>query len=593
MEVDMKNITAKWCIYAALVLTLPGCGNSGGGGGNIQKNQNNGKVIEIDVPAVTILGDITLNGGAFPDNQYTSGIISLLDTDNNQTPLTETYNGNYVASVVKGDYEALYDLKQGAGTVPSNKNQSISSGISLLIDQPFDINVTAYLVRFVFTLDGSPFPVTEYDDAVFYLQLQGSSERILLGNSHSPVDSAWFMAGTYDVIYELETGGSQVPVNQNAVVATVVIDDMTSGINVDVKTVDLRFNATLDGSPFPVSQYAYGLFKLTNSAGDIAELGESYNLPLDVKVIEGTYDVIYSYSQGANLPVNSAAVLANDVQVNSANAAQNINILTALITPQYTLDGGAFPVSEYQDAEIFLRGPTDKDTMLIGNTHDANPADVRIVRGNYDVIYRHETGDEVPINSNAIVQNGKVLNADQVLAVDVNSVTITGTFTLNGGNFPGVVYQAAEFYLKRKNSTDEFLLGLSYAGNGTARLIPGTYDVIYKYVQGNELPQNSENTVMADVLLDTTKSIRIDVNATKIAPVFTLNGGPFAVNVNEVGEFYLHGPTGLDRVYIGHSFPDNEALYVINGGYDVQYEYVQGSDIPVNSRMRIDTIQIP
>lgn len=582
-------------VSVGLILVLSACTNDDNPNNVIVNNDNdqdNATVFEIDVPAAQVDGTFSLNGGAFPVSQYQHGLISFADTDNNQTLLSETYNGGYDVFVVKDEYSTLYSLVQGAGTLPSNKSETVSSNHTINVDQMLDIDVISVSVRFQFTLDGVPFPATEYDDAVFYLQSQGGGERIVLGNSHGPIDPALLMPGTYDVIYELETGGSQVPVNQNAIVATEVIDNTTPGVTVDVKTIDFRFSATLDGGAFPVSQYEHGRFMLINSAGDVAELGKSYELPFTVKVIEGNYDIVYSYVDGTDVPVNMEAVVASNIDINTANPAQSLDILTALITPQYSLDGGAFPVSEYQDAQILLRGFTDNDIMVLGNTHDANPVAVKVVRGDYDVIYSHETGDQVPLNSNFVAQTDKALNADQDLAIDISSVNITGTFTLNGGDFPASAYEEAEFYLSGADPDDVILLGFSFEGSGTVQIISGTYDVIYKHVDGSAIPQNSENTIMAGVLLNTSQNIGINVDSTSIKPVFTLNGGPFPESGYENADLYLHGTTAADRVFLGRSYLDNEALKVINGTYGVFYEYEQGSSIPVNSRALVDNIDI-
>ena len=310
-------------VAAGLMLMLSGCGSD---------NDENTQVIAIDVLAANIEGQFSLNGGDFPVSQYEHGIISMADTDGNPAMLSETYNGEYAVMLVQGDYTDHYSVVQSGGNVPVNKGETISGNHSVQIDQVHDVEVTAPSVRFQFTLNSMPFPATEYDDGNFYLQSQTGGEAFLLGNSHSSIDPVQVMPGTYDVIYELESGGDQVPVNQHATVDTMVIDEMTSGVTVDSITVDFRLSATLDGSPFPVSQYEHGIFRLVDSSGDIVELGEIYNLPLAVKVIEGSYDITYSHVDGLALPVNDEAIILANVDI-SVNSAPVIDILSAEVTP--------------------------------------------------------------------------------------------------------------------------------------------------------------------------------------------------------------------------------------------------------------------
>ena len=572
---------------AALASFLTGCG----GNNNLGENPI---PVGIDVKAVDIQGDYSLNGGAFPASQYETGIIAFADAENNLTPLGETYNGSYAASVVAGTYHSIYHHLQGGAVVPVNRGDTITSGLALNADQTVDIPVSAISVRFVFTLNGGSVPASEYDDAVFYLQPKtGGGEAIELGNSHSPIDPVWLIPGTYDVIYSVETSGSLVPINQHAVVDTIVVDSMTSGATIDVKPTDFRLNATLNGNPFPVSQYEHAVFYLRNtSTGDLVELGPSYELPLNRWVVDGTYDIVYAHQNGTSIPANPDAVLMSGITIDSGSPAQSVNVLSAAITPQYSLNGGGFPISEYQDAEIYLRGSTDEDVLLLGNTHVPSPSAVNIVRGNYDVIYRHETGDQVPRNANAVIQSNVALNNNQVLPVAVATVDITGTFTLNGNDFPANVFESARFNLVGANTDDRFRFGDSYEGSSTVRIIPGTYNVQYRHLSGTQVPLNINKVVDSGLLLDITKSIRVNAVARSVAPGFTLNSGPFPKSVYHYAEFYLRDTSNADRIFIGYSHLDNEDTLVINGNYDVLYEHVQGDQVPVNERAVVDNIDL-
>lgn len=586
MKINPLNLIS---IFVLLAL-LTACSNGGGG-----DDEQNIPELPINLNSVFIEGDFLLNGGAFPVSQYENGLISLADGSNNQAILGNSYSGNYQAHIVSGTYNSQYLYLQGGNLVPINEANNVATGLALMNDQILDIDVTAYSVRFVFTLNGVDFPVSEYDDAVFYLQRSDGGERMLLGNSHSAIDPVWLMPGTYDVIYQVETPGALVPLNQNAVVATVVIDAMTSGVNVDITSVDFRFDSTLDGNPFPASQYEDGDFLLRNDAGDSVDIADTYELPVTVNVIEGTYNIVYAHESGTSVPLNSQAIVAANQVIDTGNSSVNLDILTALITPDMSHNGNAFPVSEYNDANIYLRGTNNvDDQLLLSNTHTASPAAVNVVQGTYDVVYEHETGSEVPQNTNAVVASNQLLNSDQVLPVSVTSVDITGIFTLNGNNFTVNPYQVAEFHLRGVDAGDEFLLGYSNEGTGIAKLIAGTYDVVYRHTDGNNIPRNPENTIMTDQLLDTTKSIRINVTGSRVKPVFTLNNGAFPDDNNNVASFYLHGESDIDRIYIGKSYiTQNDSVFVINDNYDVKYEYFKGDLIPVNERALVTNVDIP
>ena len=174
-------------LVSILLVLLNACSNSGG--------NDDQPVVElsIDVTSVFSEGDFTLNGGAFPLSQYENGQISLADSSNNQAILGNSYSGSYQAYLVAANYNSQYKHLQGGNLVPVNDGNNIATALPLMNDQVLDIDVTAYSVRFVFTLDTVAFPASEYDDAVFYLQRSDGGERILLGNSHTAIDPVWLM----------------------------------------------------------------------------------------------------------------------------------------------------------------------------------------------------------------------------------------------------------------------------------------------------------------------------------------------------------------------------------------------------------------
>lgn len=102
-----------------------------------------------------------------------------------------------------------------------------------------------------------------------------------------------------------------------------------------------------------------------SSAQDTVELGDSYNLPFTVNVIEGTYDLVYRHETGSAVPANAEAIILSDQEINQATPTAEPDIPTILITPAYTLDGAPFPISEYDDANIYLRGSNDNDVFFL------------------------------------------------------------------------------------------------------------------------------------------------------------------------------------------------------------------------------------
>jgi len=66
-------------------------------------------------------------------------------------------------------------------------------------------------------------------------------------------------------------------------------------------------------------------------------------LPVTLSVVEGTYDIVYQHVRGSGLPVNTDAIVATNVVIDSTSPSQSIDIRSVAITPEFTLNGSAFP----------------------------------------------------------------------------------------------------------------------------------------------------------------------------------------------------------------------------------------------------------
>lgn len=291
--------------------------------------------------------------------------------------------------------------------------------------------------------------------------------------------------------------------------------------------------------------------------------------------------------------INVPAITLSEQEINQATPTAEADIPTILITPAYTLDGAPFPISEYDDANIYLRGSNDNDVFFLGNTHDPNPAAVRILPDTYDVIYRHETGNSVPLNTNAVVVEGAVLDSSGNFSIAVTSAIATATFTLNDESFTTNPVHYGRFFLQGSEEEDTLFLGNSYDGSGTVRVIPGAYDVIYEHVTGNQVPGNKKATIVSATVDSQATAIPVNVEATHIQPTFFLNGFSFPASLNEHAIFTMRTGDADNEVYLGRSFFPPTSLFAINDSYEVFYEYINGSSIPVNNRIKVRNLSLP
>ncbi len=606
-------------IVAAMALGLAACGSSG----SVTNSpvQVPVQAENIDVLSAVVTPSYTLDGGVFPASEYNDGNFLLRSTTEKDdiVPLGSSHDASPAAvRVVQDSYDVLYQHETGSA-VPQNVNTPVQATGLINADLPLAVAVTSWTVTPVFSHNAgaNPFPASEYDDGQFFLQPTGGGERLLIGNSHTVSPGAVrVMAGSYDVIYALETGGNLVPGNKNTRLASgVSVAKNESPFNVDVRSVRFQFDATLDTSPFPASQDQQAHFILRNTTtADQVDLGSSVELPVSVFVAEGTYDIVYQHVQGNQLPVNTDAVIAKGVLIGSSGASSiNVDIASVAITPAFSLDGNAFPASEYNDANFYLRSLNNaNDVMFIGASEVA-PTAVRVISsamdidagapvlalGDYQVLYRHASGQVVPQNSNAVVLNNQTLATDgAALNVAVNSLEVSGKFTLNGKSFPNDASNSVQFFLRGDDQADAFLFGYSDLSNEPVRVvsIPGsyeTYDVFMDHLAGDGVPQNEMHEMAFNKLLDTDgATLSVDIPAVRVKPTFTLDGQAFPASIYQSATFYLHDLHGGSLIFLGYSYKDNDPVMVIKEDHEVIYGHLNGEQTPQNSQSNLKILDL-
>jgi len=614
----MKKLYQKNDVKLSLSACLLLVALAGGVGcGNTENNKLAAQVpiqsVTINVSSALVTPTYTLNGAAFEQSEYNDGNFVLRNTTSTGDTLVLGASHDAVPAavrVIQDAYDVLFQHETGNG-VPQNVDTPVQVDEVVDRNRSLSVNVLAWEITPSFAQNASIFPVSEYDDGVFYLQPDAGGERIFIGNSHtvSP-DPVQVMQGTYDVIYSLETGGDRVPNNQGAVVMSGVSVNADGPLDVDVASVRFQFDVTLDGGAFPSGQYQAARFFLRNiNTGDRVELGMSFELPVTLLVIEGVYDVVYQHVQGSDLPVNTDAVVASNVVIDSTNSSQNIDIRSVAITPEFTLDGFAFPQDEYNDANFYLRAVNyNNDVMFLGASEavstavrvissdmDTDPGGNELLLGPYEVLYRHESGEGVPQNTNAVVPgwDNIALNSDQTLTVPVTSVNVTGRFTLNGNSFPGDINNSVQFLLRdASNDSDEFLFGFSDISNEAVKLIPGTYHVVMDHLYGDAVPQNKMHEVDFNNVFSGDQILFVNVPAVRVNPGFTLDGQAFPASIYQSATFYLYDTRTETRIFLGRSYRKNTPVMVIKEDHEIIYEHMNGDRVPQNTNNNLGAIDL-
>ena len=545
-------------------------------------------LISVDVQAATLDGALTLNNGMFPNGGLEYGELwSQGSHANDRFRLGNTYGSNYSAMLIHGNYDLSYQFKAGGLSVPSNTNAVVSSAVSVTADKTQNVDVPMITVSGSFTLNGNPFLASIYNSAQFYLQKVGTNEKIFFGDSHLPPAQVSVTPGQYHVIYDYRMG-DLVPINVGARVMANV--DLTSNqmLAVNVAAHQLRPSITLNSAAFPINQYAdANIVLLDKTTGAESTLFNTHDPKSTLLVVSGTYDVLYRHETGgAIVPLNSSARLAENFVFNTGRDFVH-NIVTIEVDMNVTHNGVPFLINEYLDGNLYLHdAATNADTHL-GNTHDGF-SNIILIPGTYDFYYSHETGDGVPQNIRGLVKEGVVINSPS-LNLDVVSHLVHVNLTLNGEAFAKNQYVDANIYLAGPQSTEAMFVGNTHDGPLSIRVLPGTYDLIYRHETGESVPQNNNYRVLKNRPVSGETYLSANIRSKAVRLSATLNGAAFPANQNTLngGRIYASSGEG-ERVLLLKTHTDSSTTVVLaEGVYDFFYEYAGGNDVPRNAWVKI------
>jgi hypothetical protein len=207
--------------------------------------------------------------------------------------------------------------------------------------------------------------------------------------------------------------------------------------------------------------------------------------------------------------------------------------------------------------------------------------------GNYDIFWELETsGDTVPFNNRARIGSNVSVATGQ-LDIDMSSHQVSGSFTLNGGAFPGTIQNTGQIVFRDQITGTENVLALTADGGYDHRVVKGIYDIVYQHLQGAQVPQN-KNALLSEGLI-VKSAVVVDVNVPSrlfAAPVYH-NGVLFPASQQQSANMLVRNLDSGDLAFIGKTSLQNLSALLIPGTYDVYYSHLSGDEIPRNTMARI------
>jgi hypothetical protein len=268
------------------------------------------------------------------------------------------------------------------------------------------VDVPAVSLERDLLLNGVLFPADAGELANIHLTATGEDPLPLGVTTDQSYGPRWVVSGDYTPAYEFFFSSGQSPINPVAVAGPAVALTVDATLDIDVAAVDVSFDLTLGGHPFPANPGESAQILLRDVGSGVEfPIGTTDAGNPTVKIVSGTYDVVYSHVAGATVPQNQHAVVVRNLALLSDQTVP-VDVSSWSQELTFTLNGVPFPPSVLADGEIFLRDFESGDSVSFGLTSD--PSAVRlIIPGTYDASsWLNGPSSLVPGNSNAGLRRG-------------------------------------------------------------------------------------------------------------------------------------------------------------------------------------------
>ncbi|HVG93858.1 MAG TPA: hypothetical protein VND21_05390, partial [Planctomycetota bacterium] len=566
----------------------------GGGGGDGPGDPGTPQALVIDVDSIEASGQFLLNGLPFPPNPLDAAEFRLRGGDGGTAILGATTAGTFSRPIVAGTYDVVYAATAPGAAAPLNPDIVVRAATDLTADLTFDPDAPTVAVTPVFLWNGGAFPANPADFGEFHLVPVLGGASVLIGRSDVAPVPVNVVPGLYDVEWRYVMGPT-VPHNERAVILPGVPLFGNFVLPINVLSVNCVATLFLDGAPFPGAPGEQGRMLLRKPGlPDRVDLGTTNAGPALVQpVVAGVYDVVYTHEAGVVVPRNEDAVVAANVPINAVTPAFMVPVMTSSVGLQPTLNGGAFPGGTEQ-GDLWLRGATTADAFPVGSTNGPFPP-IRVVRGNYDVLYRWVSGVVVPRNANAVVKPTIAVQVNLAVPVDVPTIALTPDFRLNGGGFPASLFDTATISLGGLTAGDVFPIGRTHLAETPVAIIAGNYAVLYDADAATvEVPLNRGKVLDPGVHLVAAQTLTVNVTGRRVDVALRLDGVPFPVGPGTAANILLEDPaTKLRFLLMDSSASSLKPAMLIPGTYDSVYDALaEPTTVPNNHGSVVDTVTV-
>ncbi len=537
-------------------------------------------------------GSITVGGESVNGNTQSFVVLERVP-GGDAISLGPTNEDSYSVIVPEGVYDITYVSENRDGVTPENPHIVLQSSVQFGPGGTLDINVPSASINGNLTISGESLSLDGYND--FELRLRpenGGSEVLIELQGNDATYKTIVVPGVYDLIYESTSVSSSVPLAPPTVIMEDVHITNDGTLHIDIPSVDIAGDFTVNGEPTPKTVYDDGFILLRRAGGDETILiGRTREQAYFASVVPGTYDLIYrSDDRGIRMPHNTEVVLENAVDVSGGTL--DIDIPAVEITGDFRLNGHPFPGSPFDRAIISVLDRNTGSLTPIGKTNEPGYWTV-LVPGEYDLVYSADNVSVViPINTSTVIAGDVSFAVDADYTIEVTSHSLDGAITLNGGPFPTSAY---DYGLIRLNPVDgqSRTLARTNKGQFAVNVLPGQYYIGYRYVTGGNVPQGVIPNITGVFTVDGDTTKDVDVASQGIGGSFLADGLPFAnAGAANNAAYSLVDLASGDRFDLGQGSERSFETLVVPGRYEYRYSYAGGEDVPRNEDARLGCVDV-
>ena len=152
----------------------------------------------------------------------------------------------------------------------------------------------------------------------------------------------------------------------------------------------------------------------------------------------------------------------------------------------------------------------------------------------------------------------------------------------DGGAFSGSVYQNGLISIRDQIAGTDSGLAQTRDGGFQQRIVKGVYDTVYRRLEGEQVPQNTNATIQHDIVVNSAADKDVNVSTGFVNTSVYHNGQLFPASQYQQGNILFRDiPTG-DQVLLGKTSLQNLSARMVLGTYDVYYSHIDGDQVPQN-----------